>query len=141
MIRIKSNIFFRVIKDRLFLCGVYFCAFLVIVPLFLVLYYIVKNGLPVINWEFLLSLPKPMGDHGGGVLNAIVGTCMVVLTASLFAVPLGVLTGIYLSEAGNNRIADIVRLCAEILQGIPSIVFGLIAQYPSAHADKPAQLV
>ncbi len=124
---IKSNTFFRVIKDRLFLCGVYFFAFLVIVPLFLVLYYIIKNGLPVINWEFLLSLPKPMGDVGGGIVNALAGTIMAVVTASVFAIPVGVLTGIYLSEAGEGRLADAVRLCAEILQGIPSIVIGLIA--------------
>jgi len=99
----------------------------VIVPLFLVLYYIIKNGLPVINWEFLLSLPKPMGDVGGGIVNALAGTIMAVVTASVFAIPVGVLTGIYLSEAGEGRLADAVRLCAEILQGIPSIVIGLIA--------------
>lgn len=124
---VKGNLLYRVIKDKLFLCGVYLFAFLVIVPLFLVLYYIIKNGLPAINWEFLTSLPKPMGDVGGGIINAIVGTIMVVLNASVFAIPLGVLTGIYLAEAGESRLADIVRLCAEILQGIPSIVFGLIA--------------
>jgi len=124
---INSNIYFRIIKDRLFLCGVYFFAFLVIVPLFLVLYYIIKNGLPVINWEFLVSLPKPMGDVGGGIVNALAGTIMVVLSASIFAIPLGVLTGIYLAEAGKSRIADAVRLCADILQGIPSIVIGIIA--------------
>ena len=124
---IKGKLLFRVIKDRLFLCGVFFFAFLVIVPLFLILYYIIKEGLPVIDWEFLTTLPKPMGDIGGGIINAIVGTIMVVAIASIFAVPLGVLTGIYLAEAGKSRFADIVRLCAEILQGIPSIVFGLIA--------------
>jgi len=124
---LMNKLFFRILKDRLFLCGVYFCAFLVIVPLFLVLYYIIKNGLPVISWEFLLSLPKPMGDHGGGIINALIGTIMVVLTASIFAIPMGVLTGIYLSEAGKSRFADIVRLCADILQGIPSIVIGIIA--------------
>lgn len=123
----NTRTLFRVIKDRLFLCGVYIFAFLVIVPLFFVLYYIIKNGLPVINWEFLLSLPSPMGDPGGGIVNAIVGTCLVVVTASLFAIPIGVLTGIYLAESGKSRLADWVRLSAEILQGIPSIVIGLIA--------------
>jgi len=122
----KNEIFFRLIKDRLFLCSVYFCAFLVIVPLFLVLYYIIKNGLPVINWEFLLTLPKPMGDHGGGIINALVGTFMVVISASVIAIPVGVLTGIYLAEGEKSILADVVRLCAEILQGIPSIVIGLI---------------
>lgn len=121
------NTLFRVFKDRLFLGVVYLFAFLVIVPLFFVLYYIIKNGLPVINWEFLLTLPKPMGDPGGGIVNAIVGTCLVVVTASLFAIPFGVLTGIYLAESRKSRLADLVRLCAEILQGIPSIVIGLIA--------------
>jgi len=121
------NTLFRVFKDRLFLGLVYVFAFLVIVPLFFVLYYIIKNGLPVINWEFLLTLPKPMGDPGGGIVNAIVGTCLVVVTASVFAIPFGVLTGIYLAESRKSRLADLVRLCAEILQGIPSIVIGLIA--------------
>ncbi len=75
-------------------------------PLFLVLYYIIKNGLPVITWEFLVSLPKPMGDVGGGIVNALAGTIMVVLSASIFAIPLGVLTGIYLAEPGRPETHD-----------------------------------
>ncbi len=122
-----GKLVFRIIKDRLFQAVVILFSFAMIVPLFLIIYYIIRNGISVINWEFLVSLPKPMGDIGGGIANAVVGTAMLVIVATVFAVPLGVCAGIYLSENKKGRIAYSVRLCMEILQGVPSIVIGIIA--------------
>jgi len=122
-----SNIRLRIIKDRLFLALVVLLSFAMIVPLLLIIFYIVKNGIGVINWEFLTALPKPMGETGGGIANALAGTMMLIVLASLIAIPLGVLAGIYLAEQKTGRIASGVRLCMEVLQGIPSIVIGIVA--------------
>jgi len=122
-----SNIRLRIIKDRLFLALVVLLSFAMIVPLLLIIFHIVKNGIGVINWEFLTSLPRPMGEQGGGIANALAGTMMLIVLASLIAIPLGVLAGIYLAEQKTGRIASGVRLCMEVLQGIPSIVIGIVA--------------
>ena len=123
----NSNIQLRIVKDRLFLALVVLLSFAMIVPLLLVIFHIVKNGIAVISWEFLTSLPKPMGETGGGIVNALAGTMMLIVLASLIAIPLGVLAGIYLVEQKKGAIATGVRLCMEVLQGIPSIVIGIVA--------------
>lgn len=122
-----SGLRYRIIKDRLFLLLVIMLAGIMILPLLLVIAYIISNGIAVINWEFLVSLPRPMGDIGGGIANAIVGSCMLVCVASLIAVPLGISAGIYLSEKRTGRLSAAVRMCMESLQGVPSIVIGIIA--------------
>ena len=123
----KSNLSFRIIKDRAFKAGIIFLAAITILPLLLILFYIIRNGIAVIDWQFLTSLPKPVGEVGGGISNAIVGTLMLVVIACGIAIPLGVLSGIYLSEQKEGKIVYLVRLSVEILQGIPSIVIGIIA--------------
>jgi len=75
-----------------------------------------------VNLQFLTHLPKPVGEKGGGIANAIVGTAILILISCAFAVPLGVLAGIYLSEHKKGKLSYLARLCVEILQGIPSIV-------------------
>jgi phosphate transport system permease protein len=122
-----SNLSFRIIKDKLFQAGVIIFAAITILPLLLILFYIVRNGIAVIDWQFLTSLPKPVGEVGGGISNALVGTLMLVVIACSIAIPLGVLSGIYLSERKEGKLAYLVRLSVEILQGIPSIVIGIIA--------------
>ena len=122
-----SNLSFRIIKDKLFQAGIIFFAAVTIVPLLLILFYIVRNGIAVIDWQFLTSLPKPVGEVGGGISNAIVGTLMLIVIACGIAIPLGVCSGIYLSEKKDGKLAYLVRLSVEILQGIPSIVIGIIA--------------
>ena len=122
-----SNLSFRIIKDKLFQTGIIFFAAVTIVPLLLILFYIVRNGISVIDWQFLTSLPKPVGEVGGGISNAIVGTLMLIVIACGIAIPLGVCSGIYLSEKKEGKLAYLVRLSVEILQGIPSIVIGIIA--------------
>lgn len=117
----------RIATDRLFKGGVIFFSALSLVPLLLILIYIARNGASAMNWEFLSSLPRPVGETGGGISNAIVGTALLVVLACVVAVPLGVGTGIFLSESRRGRLASMVRLLADVLQGIPSIVIGIIA--------------
>ena len=118
---------FRIFKDLLFKGLVIVLSCIMIVPLLLIIFYIFKYGIGVINWEFLTALPKPMGESGGGIAPALVGTTILVLTASALAIPLGICVGIYLSEYQKGKLSAVVRLCVEILQGVPSIVIGIIA--------------
>ncbi len=123
----QSSIRKRIIIDRLFKGLVIALSFIVIVPMFFILYFIVRNGIAVINWDFLVTLPKPMGEAGGGISNALIGTMILIVIASIISIPLGILTGIYLSEYRRGRFTFFSRLGLEILQGIPSIVIGIIA--------------
>jgi len=116
----------RILKDRFFKFLVVFFAFASIIPLLLILYFIAKNGIAVINWEFLTQLPRPFGESGGGIYNAIIGTFFLIILSSILSIPLGISAGIYLSEKGEGRIAHIVRLCVVVLQGTPSIVIGIV---------------
>jgi len=117
----------RIVADRAFKGGVILLSVLSMVPLFLILAYIIKNGAAAINWRFLTNLPKPVGDIGGGISNALVGTGILIVIACAIAIPLGVGTGIFLSEYRKAKLSYAVRLCADVLQGIPSIVIGIIA--------------
>ena len=121
------NIKVRLIKDKLFLVLVIFLSFMVAVPLLLILYYIFKNGISVINIDFLTKIPKPMGEIGGGILNGLIGTALLIIVSSIIAIPFGVTVGIYLSEFRHHHLARYVRFAAEVMQGIPSIVLGIIA--------------
>ena len=122
-----EHISFRIFKDKLFKLSVIGFSFASILPLLFILFYIFKNGIAVINWQFLTKLPKPVGEIGGGISNAIIGTVMLVIISSICSIPLGISAGIYLSEHKQGRLSYAVRLCVEILQGIPSIVIGIIA--------------
>ena len=102
------------------------CAFAVIAPLFLVLYFLLVHGSSSIDWNFFTQLPKPTGETGGGMANAIVGTITLLTMASLVGVPLGVLGGIYLGEYGSDRANDWLRFAADVLNGVPSIVWGMV---------------
>ncbi len=105
-----------------------FCALsvlLALIPLALVLFYVVSQGIQAINVDFFTQMPKPVGEPGGGMANAIVGTLILAGLGSLLAVPIGVLSGIYMSEYAGTRIASIVRFAADTLNGVPSIVIGV----------------
>ncbi|MCX5799568.1 MAG: phosphate ABC transporter permease PstA [Proteobacteria bacterium] len=123
----KNHVKARIIKDIFFKSTVILFAFLSLLPLIFILYYITKNGIAVINWEFLTQLPRPIGETGGGIFNAIMGTLMLIVLSSIFSIPFGISAGIYLSEKGEGKIAHIVRLCVVVLAGTPSIVIGIIA--------------
>lgn len=117
----------RMVKDRGFKALVIILSFLSMVPLLLILFYILRNGLSSLNWEFLIELPKPVGEKGGGIANAIVGSFILVFIASLPAIPLGITAGVYLCEHKRSKLSYLVRLAIEVLQGTPSIIIGIIA--------------
>jgi phosphate transport system permease protein len=100
---------------------------LVLVPLFAIFAYLVYRGVGSINWAFLTQTPKPVGEAGGGMANAIVGSGFILALASILGVPLGVGAGIYLAEFGRHRFGDVIRFTADVLNGVPSIVIGIVA--------------
>jgi len=100
---------------------------LVLVPLIAIFSYLVYRGIGSINWAFLTQTPKPVGELGGGMANAIVGSAFILMIASVVGVPVGVGAGIYLAEFGQNRFGDSIRFTADVLNGVPSIVIGIVA--------------
>ena len=102
-------------------------AVLVVAPLGFVLFYLIKVGAGAVDWRFFTQLPKPVGEVGGGMANAIVGTLVLLGLASLIGVPVGVLGGVYLSEYGGEKVNWWIRFGADILNGVPSIVWGIVA--------------
>src|ERR1700761_3495167 len=103
-----------------------FLAFLITVPLIIVLLYIIKQGVTQVNWHFLTHVPAPVGETGGGVANALLGSFLMVIMADVLAIPIGILAGIYLAENRKSRLAWFSGLCVDILQGVPSIVVGIV---------------
>ena len=103
----------------------YVAAGVVVLPLGLIVAHLLSHGLSSLNWSFFTHMPKPVGEPGGGMANAIVGTLIMVGLGSLLAVPVGVATGIYLAEYGRGRFATLVRYTADVLSGVPSIVIGV----------------
>ena len=103
------------------------CALLTVLALFFILGYLVWNGGKDISWSFFTHLPAPVGETGGGMANAIVGTMKLLLLAALFGVPIGLLGGVYLAEFGGRTTPFLVRYTADLLNGVPSIVIGIFA--------------
>lgn len=102
-------------------------AVLVLIPLLAIFVYLLIKGIGSINLAFLTQTPKPVGEPGGGMANAIVGSGMILLIASALGIPFGIGCGIYLAEYGRNRFGDFVRFTADVLNGVPSIVIGIVA--------------
>jgi phosphate transport system permease protein len=100
---------------------------LVLAPLVAIFGYLVYRGVGSINWAFLTQTPKPVGEAGGGMANAIVGSMLILGIASLIGVPFGIGAGIYLAEFGRNRFGSAIRFTADVLNGVPSIVIGIVA--------------
>jgi phosphate transport system permease protein len=101
-------------------------AALVIAPLALVFFYLLRSGANSVNWSFFTELPKPVGVVGGGMVNAIVGSFELLALASLIGVPIGVLGGVYLAEYGSTRANSMLRFLADVLNGVPSIIWGVV---------------
>ncbi len=99
----------------------------VLLPLVAIFTYLVYRGVGSINWAFLTQTPKPVGEPGGGMANAIGGSVVILAIASLLGVPVGIGAGIYLSEYGRNRFGDLIRFTSDVLNGVPSIVIGIVA--------------
>jgi phosphate transport system permease protein len=95
--------------------------------LFFILGYIFYHGFSSLNWDFLVRLPKPVGESGGGIANSIVGSMKLIGLAGLIGIPIGVLGAVYLAEFGNNKTGFVIRYCADVVNGVPSIVVGIFA--------------
>lgn len=124
---IKKSIFANSLKDKLFLGVIGLLSLITVAPLVLILFYIFKNGIQYVNFDLLFNLPKPTGETGGGIANAIVGTLLLIAVASIIAIPVGIFSGIYLSENKSKKLANLARITVDVLQGVPSIVIGIVA--------------
>lgn len=107
------------------LCGA--AVLLALVPLFFVFFYVVQQGFSSLNWDFFTKMPKPVGEVGGGMANAIVGSLIIIGLAAAFAIPVGLVAGVYVSEYPKAGLATAVRFTADVLNGVPSIVIGIFA--------------
>jgi phosphate transport system permease protein len=100
---------------------------LVLTPLMAIFGYLLYKGFGSLNWDFFTKAPKPVGELGGGMGNAIAGSMEILALASLVGVPAGVGAGVYLAEYGRNRLGDLIRFTADVLNGVPSIIIGIVA--------------
>lgn len=95
----------------------------------IILIYIIKQGIFQVNWHFLTNVPAPVGEKGGGIINALAGSFIMVMVAAVIAIPVGMAAGIYLSENPRTKLAYYSGLCVDILQGVPSIVVGIVVYF------------
>lgn len=114
------------LKDKALTILVWGFTFSCLLVVFIILFYLVKMGVSSLNWALFSQNPKPVGENGGGLLNAIVGSLLVVGVADFIAIPLGITAGIYLAENRGRKLADRIALAVDVLQGIPSIVVGIV---------------
>ena len=122
----SGNYTWRKIKSALASAIAFISAVLVIAPLGLVFFHLVVNGASSLNWDFFTKLPAPVGAVGGGMANAIVGSLELLALAGALGIPIGVLGGVYLAEYGSARINSILRFLADVLNGVPSITWGVV---------------
>jgi len=115
------------VLSALFVAACALCVALALVPLAFVLFFVVSQGIQSLTVEFFTHNPRPVGEPGGGMANAIVGTLILTALAAAMAVPIGVLSGVYLAEYPGSRFASAVRFAADTLNGVPSIVIGVFA--------------
>ena len=122
-----ANLRRRKIFSRIFetLCAL--AVVIALIPLAAILFYVIKEGFGALNLDFFTHMPKPVGESGGGMANAIAGTLILIGIAALFAVPIGCLCGIHLSEYPGTKFSSLVRFAADVLNGVPSIVVGIFA--------------
>ncbi len=117
----------RKFKNALMLTMTGASLLMVIGVLFLILAYTVSKGIGAINWDLITQMPKPVGEEGGGMANAIVGSAILVALGSAYGIPVGLLAGVYLAQTEKGWFASTVRFLTEVLNGIPSIVIGVVA--------------
>ena len=121
-----DNHTWRTIKSGLASTVALISALLVIAPLGLVFFHLLVNGASSVNWDFFTKLPTPVGTPGGGMVNAIVGSLELLAFASIIGIPIGVLGGVYLGEYGSARVNSVLRFIADVLNGVPSITWGVV---------------
>ena len=121
-----ANHRWRKLKNVLMQAVTLGCALLVVAPLGLVFYHLASSGIGSVNWAFFTQLPKPVGEAGGGMANAIAGTFILLGLAAMIGVPVGVLGGVHLSECGSSKLNWWIRFTADVLNGVPSIIWGIV---------------
>ncbi len=124
-----KRLLFRNAESILYKALIFILAFTITIPLVIILIYIIRQGVTQVNWHFLTHVPAPVGEKGGGIANALLGSFLMVLMSAILAVPVGISAGIYLSENPNTRLAYYAGLCVDILQGVPSIVVGIVIYF------------
>lgn len=124
-----GSVKYRIGKSTGFKALVIILSFACVIPLIAILLFIIKAGVTKVNWHFLVNIPRPVGEPGGGIVNALLGSIIIIAVAAIIAIPIGIMAGIYLSEHKKSRLAYWSRLSVDILQGVPSIVIGIIAYF------------
>lgn len=124
---LHSSFLYRKFVDRGMAAVCAICFVAAFIPLVSVLWLVISKGAAGLSWSFFTELPKPVGEEGGGIGNALVGTLYMVGLACVIGLPLGVGAGVYLAEKGDGTVGQTVRFMAEVLSGVPSIVIGIVA--------------
>jgi phosphate transport system permease protein len=124
---LNSHYRYRKFVQRATWVGMLCCLSITVFFLVAILGYVLVNGASYVNWEFLTALPVPAGESGGGIANALVGSMLVVIVASLMALPIGIGAAIFINEFPSHGTGRTIRFLAEVLTGVPSIVVGLFA--------------
>ncbi len=117
----------RKLTSSIMMLLTFVAALAAIIPLVFIFYYTISKGVTYLNLDFFIAMPKPVGEPGGGMANAIVGTLILIGIGGAIGIPVGVMTGTYLSEFGNNKFGFLVRFLTDVLSGVPSIVVGVVA--------------
>ncbi|MBN1633459.1 MAG: phosphate ABC transporter permease PstA [Ignavibacteria bacterium] len=123
----ERNLKQRKIKNYLMILFCAISSIITIFPLVYIFFYTTGAGISAINLDFFINLPKPVGETGGGMLNAIVGTLILIGIGGLFGIPIGILAGIYVSEYSGSIMSNIVKFITDVLSGTPSIIIGIFA--------------
>ena len=124
---VATPYFVRKMRNRIATGAITLCVVLTLIPLALILGHLLAKGVSALDVDFFIRLPKPVGEPGGGMANAIVGTLVLIALACTLGLPIGILGGVYLAEFGNNKFGGIIRFAADLLGGVPSIVIGIFA--------------
>ncbi|MEW6510558.1 MAG: phosphate ABC transporter permease PstA [Bacteroidota bacterium] len=127
MTRERWNFLWRKAKSRGMTLLAVLCVVLAVAPLILIFSYTLLQGVSALNMDFFIQMPKPVGEPGGGMANALAGTGILIGLGALFGLPVGIMAGIYLAEYGDNPLGATVRFFADVLSGVPSIVVGVVA--------------
>jgi phosphate transport system permease protein len=126
---IHTQLKYRIARNKASEVVITIYSFLITIPLIAIIFYVLKTGLSKLSWQFLTNIPQPVGELGGGIANALVGSILIVLLAAIIAVPFGILCGVYLSENKNAKLSYWSRLAVDVLQGTPSIVIGIVIYF------------
>jgi phosphate transport system permease protein len=127
--KVKNSTKFAKVTNNIMTTVLGLCAVLTVIPLFIILTYLLVEGVTSLNWQFFIGLPQPPGEAGGGMRNALYGSAVMVALASILAIPFGLLAAIYLAEYKTNWFGNIVRFVGELLVGVPSIAVGLVGYF------------